>query len=171
MAGPIISVVYVTRQIDLLLMPAGVTDSKKLSETARENLYLPLILGAHDVGMGWAHPWEVDTLTPGIALQLSYQRALEELRRSPDLLIVEDFGHHRLSSQQSNDVYELIIERYRQSSFVFTSHRGVDKWLGLFKDPILGNSALDRLAHGAYQLVIEGTSYRAKKAPKISNED
>ena len=34
-------------------------------------------------------------------------------------------------------------------------------------DPILGNSALDRLAHGAYQIVIEGPSYRAKKAPRV----
>jgi DNA replication protein DnaC len=50
---------------------------------------------------------------------------------------------------------------------VFTSNRGVDEWLGLFDDPILGNSALDRLAHGAYQIVMDGPSYRANKAPKI----
>jgi hypothetical protein len=78
---------------------------------------------------------------------------------------------HRLSAQQSSDLYELIIERYRQSSFVFTSNRAVDEWLGLFDDPILGNSALDRLAHGAYQLIIEGTSYRANKAPRITDQD
>jgi IstB-like ATP binding protein len=77
---------------------------------------------------------------------------------------------HRLTAQQSSDLYELIIERYRRTSFVFTSNRGVDEWLGLFDDPILGNSALDRLAHGAYQIVIEGTSYRANKAPKITDE-
>ena len=67
---------------------------------------------------------------------------------TPDLLIVDDFGLHRLTAQQSSDLYELIIERYRRSSFVFTSNRGVEEWLGLFDDPILGNSALDRLAHG-----------------------
>jgi hypothetical protein len=42
----------------------------------------------------------------------------------------------------------------------------VDEWLGLFDDPILGNSALDRLANAAHQIVIEGSSYRAKLAPK-----
>jgi DNA replication protein DnaC len=84
----------------------------------------------------------------------------------PDLLIVDDFGLHRLSAQQSGDLYELIIERHRRSSFVLTSNRGVDEWLGLFDDPILGNSALDRLAHSAYQITIDGPSYRAKKAPK-----
>ena len=84
----------------------------------------------------------------------------------PELLIVDDFGLHRLSAQQSSDLYELIIERHRRSSFVFTSNRAVDEWLGLFDDPILGNSALDRLANGAHQLVLEGPSYRAKLAPK-----
>jgi DNA replication protein DnaC len=90
---------------------------------------------------------------------------------TPDLLIVDDFGLHRLTAQQSSDLYELIIERHRHSSFVFTSNRGVDEWLGLFDDPILGNSALDRLAHGAYQIVMEGTSYRANKAPQIEDGD
>ena len=29
----------------------------------------------------------------------------------------------------------------------------VDEWLSLFDDPILGNSALDRLANASYQVV------------------
>ena len=85
---------------------------------------------------------------------------------APDLLILDDFGLHRLSAQQSQDLYELIIERHRRASFAITSNRGVDEWLGLFDDPILGNSALDRLANAAHQVVIEGPSYRAKLAPK-----
>jgi DNA replication protein DnaC len=89
----------------------------------------------------------------------------------PDLLIVDDFGLHRLSAQQSSDLYELIIERHRSSSFLFTSNRGVEEWLGLFEDPILGNSALDRLAHGAYQIVMDGPSYRAHKAPTIPEHE
>ena len=32
-------------------------------------------------------------------------------------------------------------------------------------DPILGNSALDRLANASYQIVIEGNSYREKLSP------
>jgi DNA replication protein DnaC len=99
----------------------------------------------------------------------SFERAFRRYL-VPDLLIVDDFGLHRLTTQQSSDLYELIIERHRRSSFVFTSNRGVDEWLGLFDDPILGNSALDRLAHGAYQLVMDGPSYRANKAPRISEE-
>jgi hypothetical protein len=45
------------------------------------------------------------------------------------------------------------------------SHRG-DRHHDRFGDPILGNSALDRLANAAHQIIIEGPSYRAKLAPK-----
>ncbi|HEY3059877.1 MAG TPA: IS21-like element helper ATPase IstB [Chloroflexota bacterium] len=84
---------------------------------------------------------------------------------APELLVVDDFGLQRLSAQQSQDLYELIIERHRRSSFIVTSNRGVDEWLGLFDDPILANSALDRLANAAHQVVIDGSSYRARRAP------
>ena len=84
---------------------------------------------------------------------------------SPDLLILDDLGLHRLTGQQSADLYELIISRHRASSFVITSNRAVEEWLSLFDDPILGNSALDRLANASYQIVIEGASYREKLSP------
>jgi DNA replication protein DnaC len=84
---------------------------------------------------------------------------------TPDLLILDDFGLQRFTAQQSTDLYELIIARHRQSSFVITSNRGVEEWLGLFDDPILGNSALDRLANASYQIIIEGTSYRERLSP------
>ena len=84
---------------------------------------------------------------------------------SPDLLILNDIGLHKLTAQQSADLYELIIGRHRASSFIITSNRAVEEWLGLFDYPILGNSALDRLANASYQVVIEGASYREKLSP------
>ena len=84
---------------------------------------------------------------------------------SPDLLILDDLGLHKLTGQQSADLYELIIGRHRASSFVITSNRSVEEWLSLVDDPILGNSALDRLANASFQIVIEGASYREKLSP------
>ena len=84
---------------------------------------------------------------------------------TPDLLILDDLGLHRLTPQQSADLYELILNRHRASSFVITSNRAVEEWLSLFDDPILGNSALDRLANASYQIVIEGASYRERLSP------
>jgi DNA replication protein DnaC len=100
--------------------------------------------------------------------QARVDHSLEKAFRSflsPDLLILDDFGLQRMTAQQSTDMYELIIARHRRSSFVITSNRSVDEWLGLFDDAILGNSALDRLANASYQIAIEGTSYRERLSP------
>lgn len=94
----------------------------------------------------------------------SREKALRRLL-SPDVLIVDDFGLRRLDATQSSDIYEVIIERHRRTSTVFTSNRAVEEWIPLFDDPILAQSALDRLAHNAYQIVMEGESYRRKLRP------
>ena len=89
----------------------------------------------------------------------------------PDLLILDGITLpraiwlQRLTAQQSSELYELIIARHRRSSFIITSNRAVEEWLGLFDDSILGNSALDRLANSSYQIVIEGPSYRERHSP------
>ena len=72
---------------------------------------------------------------------------------------------HYASFTFLDTLYELIISRHRVSSLVITSNRSVEEWLSLFDDPILGNSALDRLANASYQIVIEGNSYREKLSP------
>ncbi len=74
---------------------------------------------------------------------------------SPDLLILDHLGLHRLTAQQSANLYELVLKR----------HRDVDEWLSLFGDPTLGNSPLDRLANASYQIVIEGASYQELQSP------
>jgi DNA replication protein DnaC len=95
----------------------------------------------------------------------SYERELRKLI-SPDLLIIDDFGLQRLAGDQSGDFYEVIIERYGRASTVITSNRDLQEWMALFDDQIMANSALDRLAHNAHQLIIEGESYRRKKTPQ-----
>jgi DNA replication protein DnaC len=93
----------------------------------------------------------------------SYEREVVKFI-SPDLLVIDDFGLQRLTEQQAGDFYEIVIERYGKSSTIITSNRDMQEWMALFEDPIMANSALDRLAHNAHQLVIEGESYRKRKA-------
>jgi len=94
----------------------------------------------------------------------STERVLRSLL-APDLLIIDDFGLRRLNAQQSSDFYEVVIERHRRTSTIVTSNRTIDEWIPLFDDPILAQSALDRLAHNAYQIVMEGDSYRSRQRP------
>jgi DNA replication protein DnaC len=84
---------------------------------------------------------------------------------APDVLIIDDFGLRRLDARQSSDLYEIILERHRRASTIVTSNRTIDEWIPLFDDPILAQSAIDRLAHNAYQVVIEGDSYRKRQRP------
>lgn len=94
----------------------------------------------------------------------STERAMRQFL-APDLLIIDDFGLRRLDVVQSSDVYELVIERHHKSSTIFTSNRDVAEWIPLFDDPLLAQSALDRLAHNAHQIVIEGESFRKRQSP------
>jgi len=77
-----------------------------------------------------------------------------------DLLIIDDFGLKPLSQLQSDDFYEVINERYMKKSVIFTSNRSIEDWQGLFPDPLIANSALDRIAHNAHQIIMTGESYR-----------
>src|SRR5215831_20280395 len=84
---------------------------------------------------------------------------------SPDLLIVDDFALRKLSSQATSDFYDLLIERHTRSSTILTSNRGVEEWMAVFDEPLLGQSALDRFCHRAHQFIIDGESYRKRTAP------
>jgi len=94
----------------------------------------------------------------------SHDRALRRLL-APDLVIIDDFGLRRLDATQSSDLYEVVVERHKRASTIFTSNRAVDEWIPLFDDVVLAQSALDRLAHNAHQVVIEGDTYRKRQGP------
>jgi len=88
---------------------------------------------------------------------------------TPDLLILDDFGLSSLTPTQAEDFYEIIAERHLKSSMIITSNRPPQDWVPLFPDPVMANSALDRLVHHAHHLIMEGESYRKKLSPKSSN--
>jgi DNA replication protein DnaC len=53
---------------------------------------------------------------------------------------------------------------------IINSNRPPQDWIPLFPDPVMANSALDRLAHHAHHIMIEGgESYRKKLRPTYSN--
>lgn len=98
----------------------------------------------------------------------STERALRRFL-IPDLLVVDDFGLRKLDSTASSDIYEVLIERHKRASTIVTSNRMIDEWIPLFDDPILAQSALDRLAHNSHQVIIDGDSYRERVGPSSRN--
>jgi DNA replication protein DnaC len=79
-----------------------------------------------------------------------------------DLLILDDFALKPLDATQTNDFYELVVDRHRKASTTVTSNREPSEWLTLMSDALLAQSAVDRLTSGAHTLVIEGPSYRQR---------
>lgn len=88
-----------------------------------------------------------------------------------DLLIIDDFALEPMSREESRDIYQLFVERSGRLSTIATSNRDTAEWRATFDDVLLAQSAVDRFAHNAYDLVIEGESYRARLKPKISDEN
>lgn len=99
-------------------------------------------------------------------LDNTYEAELRKLI-AVDLLIVDDFGLDAMDAIESRDAYEILTERHRAGSMVVTSNRGPDEWHATFADPIRAQAAIDRFTSGAYDLVIEGESYRARQKPSL----
>ena len=53
---------------------------------------------------------------------------------------------------------------------MLTSNRDPSEWLSLMADPLLAQSAVDRLKSAAWELVIEGESYRQHEKPTIGED-
>jgi|SRR5581483_7013058 len=90
-----------------------------------------------------------------------YARRLA-LYQNVDVLIVDDFGLKPMRPPAPEDLYEVIDGRYGKGAIVLTSNRAFEEWPELFDNSVLASAALDRLAHGATQIVITGDSYRSK---------
>ena len=103
-------------------------------------------------------------------LTQSYEAELRKLI-AVDLLIVDDFGLDAMDAQESRDAFEIMTERDRAGSIIVTSNRGPDEWLGTFADPVRAQAAIDRFTSNAYDLVIDGDSYRARLKPAAGRKE
>ena len=87
-----------------------------------------------------------------------------------DLLIIDDFALEPMTRDESRDVYQLFVERNARFPTIITSNRDTAEWLATFDDTMLAQSAVDRFKNNAYDLVIDGESYRARLKPKIDDQ-
>jgi len=100
-------------------------------------------------------------------LDASYDAEMRKLI-GVDLLLIDDFALQPLDATDTADIYEICVERHHQAATVLTSNRDPSEWLAVMANPLLAQSAVDRLKSAAWELVIEGESYRQREKPTIA---
>lgn len=78
-----------------------------------------------------------------------------------DLLILDDFALKKASHQEAEILYELADMRLGRGSFILTSNRPTEDWMGAFPDPVIAGAVLDRLVSSARKFIVtSGKTHR-----------
>lgn len=94
----------------------------------------------------------------------SYAQFLDSFART-QLLVLDDWLRDPLTRSQSQDLLEILDDRYDRSSTLVATQVPVAEWHARFPDPTIGDAILDRLVHNAYRLDLRGESRRKSGSP------
>jgi DNA replication protein DnaC len=86
-----------------------------------------------------------------------------------DLLVIDDFALEPMTRDESRDIDQLFVERNARLPTIITSNRDTAEWLAMFDDTLLAQSAVDRFKNNAFDLVIDGESYRPRLKPSLED--
>lgn len=92
-----------------------------------------------------------------------YARLMKKLANT-ELLILDDFGIHKLNAAQRNDLMELVEERHEKKSTLIASQLPVEHWHDVIGEATLADAILDRLLHRAHRITMTGDSMRRQTA-------
>jgi len=99
----------------------------------------------------------------------SFETRLRRWAR-PAVLIPGDFAMRAFTATQADDLYGLVTERAGRS-LVITANRAAADWYGLFPNPVVAESILDRLVNTAHHLHMDGRSYRPNHRPGRAEQE
>jgi len=96
----------------------------------------------------------------------SYPKLLVALARF-DLIIFDDWMRDALSLVQSQDLLDILDDRYGHSSTMVITQVPVEAMHEQIPDPTLADAILDRLVNNAYRLQLSGESQRRLRSAAL----
>lgn len=87
------------------------------------------------------------------------------------LWLLDDWGVVTMPRDVSEEVFDLFDRRKHSSALLLTSNRDVEEWPQVFSEPVLANSAIDRMFEKASICIFEGPSYRMKGRINLKDFD
>lgn len=98
------------------------------------------------------------------ARELGKLRAYRGQLKAADLLLIDDLFLRKLPAPASDELAEVLMNRYEEASTIVTSNRPIDDWARLLGDTVIVTPLLDRLMHHGYLLKFDGKSWRLREA-------
>ncbi|MDX5319740.1 MAG: IS21-like element helper ATPase IstB [Bacteroidota bacterium] len=89
----------------------------------------------------------------------THRKLINTMAKS-DLLIIDDFGLHKLDDMQRLDLMEIIEDRHGNKSTLVASQLPVATWYEIIAEPTLSDAILDRLTAKANRVDLQGESLR-----------
>ena len=90
-----------------------------------------------------------------------------------DLLVIDEFGFDKIeraeTTQAASLLYKVVDSRSPTKSTALVTNIGFEAWADYLGDAPLAMAILDRLVDGAIVLKIEGRSYRAHRARRLTS--
>ena len=101
---------------------------------------------------------------------INQARELGEIRKyratlkAADLVVIDDLFLRKLPPNAGDELADVIMSRYENSSTLITSNREIEDWGKLLGDVVIVTPLLDRLMHHGNLLKFTGKSWRLKES-------
>lgn len=93
----------------------------------------------------------------------SYTKAMQKISKV-DVLVLDDWGIGKLGEEESKEFLEVIEERHKTRSTIFTSQVPLEKWFEIIGDTTIADAIMDRLVNNSHKIQLVGKSMRRKKS-------
>ncbi|MEV3991062.1 IS21-like element helper ATPase IstB [Streptomyces sp. NPDC049837] len=114
----------------------------------------------HQVLFGTAAEWGARLADAKAAGRL--RKELARLDAYP-VLVVDEVGYVPFEPEVAHLFFQLVSRRYERASLIVTSNRPLGRWDEVFGDSATASATVDRLAHHAEVITLDGDSYRTRR--------